>query len=99
MRRVSEKVAVVAGKAVLGTIKYSLYVTLLLVGRVLVPLTSLAVAGGILLFLFCLLFLRDRTPLLMCGACLAVGGIVIQLIYHVALRLVAPEGVVIVSGL
>lgn len=99
MRPVSKKVAVVAGKAVLGTIKYSLYVTLLLVGRVLVPLTSLAVAGGILLFLFCLLFLRDRTPLLICGACLAVGGIVILQTYHAALRLVAPDGAVIVSDL
>jgi hypothetical protein len=99
MKHVSKKVAVVAGKAVLGTIKYSLYVTLLLVGRVLVPLTSLAIAGGILLFLFCLLFLRDRTPLLICGACLAVGGIVIQLLYHVALRLVAPDDVVLVSEL
>jgi hypothetical protein len=99
MRRISKKVAVVAGKAVLGTIKYSLYVTMLLVGRVLVPLTSLAVAGGILLLVFCLLFLRDRTPLLICGACLAVGGIVIQLLYHAALRLVAPEGVVILSEL
>ena len=99
MRCVSKKVAVVAGKAVLGTIKYSLYVTLLLVGRVLVPLTSLAVGGGILLFLFCLLFLRDRTPLLICGTCLAVGGTVVQLIYHAVLRLVAPEGVVIVSEL
>jgi hypothetical protein len=99
MRHMSKKVALVVGKAVLGTIRYSVYVTLLLVGRVLVPLTSLAVAGGILLFLFCLLFLRDRTPLLICGACLAVGGIVIQLTYHAALRLVTPDGVVIVSDL
>ncbi|MFJ1472178.1 hypothetical protein [Massilia orientalis] len=99
MRRVSKKVAVVAGKAVVGTIKYSLYVTLLLVGRVLVPLISLAIAAGVLLFLFCLLFLRDRTPLLICGACAAVGGTVLQLIYYAALRLVAPEGAVIVSEL
>ena len=99
MRRVSKKVAVVAGKAVVGTIKYSLYVTLLLVGRVLVPLTSLAIAAGVLLFLFCLLFLRDRTLLLICGACLALGGTGLQLIYHAALRLVAPDGVVIVSEL
>jgi hypothetical protein len=72
-------------------------VVLLLVGRVLVPLVSLAVAGGLLLFVFCLLFLRDRTPLLVGGACLAVGGIVLQVAYHAALRAVAPEGVVIMS--
>ena len=99
MKHISKKVGVVAGNAIVRTIKYSLYVTLLLVGRVLVPLTSLAVAGGILLFLFCLLFLHDHIPLLICGACLAVGGIVIQLVYYAALRLVAPDGVVIVSEL
>ena len=99
MKRISKMVALAAGKAVLRTIRYSLYVTLLLVGRVLVPLTSLAIAGGVLLFLFCLLFLRDRTPLLIWGACLAVGGIVVQLTFHAALRLVAPDSVVIVSEL
>lgn len=97
MSRVSKKVAVMAGKAVLEASRYSMYVVLLLVGRVLVPVASLAVVGGIILFLFCLLFLRERIPLLIGGACLAVGGIVLQVFYHAALRAVAPKGVVIVS--
>lgn len=97
MSRVSEKVAVMAGKTVLGAIRYSLYVVLLLVGRVLVPIACLAVAGGLIVFLFCLLFLRDRTRLWVGGAGLAVGGIALQVIYHAALRLVAPKDVVIVS--
>jgi hypothetical protein len=97
VRHVSKKVAVVTGKTVLGAVRYSLYVVLLLVGRVLVPIASLAVVGGIILFLFCLLFLRDRTPLLIGGACLAVGGVALQVVFHAALRAVAPKGVVIVS--
>jgi hypothetical protein len=95
--RVSKKVAVVAGKTVLGTIQYSFYVVLLLVGRVLVPIASLAVAGGLVLFLFCVLFLRERTRLWVGGAALALAGIALQVVYHAALRLVAPKGVVIVS--
>jgi hypothetical protein len=63
MIRVSKKVGVVVGKTVLGTIRYSFYVVLLLIGRVLVPIASVAVAGGLVLFLFCVLFLRDRTRL------------------------------------
>lgn len=97
MSRVSKKVVVVAGKAVLEAVRYSLYVVLLLVGRVLIPVASLAVVGGIILFLFCLLFLRDRTPLLIGGACLAVGGVTLQVVFHAALWAVAPKGVVVVS--
>lgn len=97
MIRVSKKIAVVAGKTVLGTIRYSFYVVFLLVGRVLVPIAGLAVAGGLVLFLFCVLFLRDRTRLWIGGAALALAGIALQVIYHAALRLVAPKDVVIVS--
>jgi len=95
--RVSKKVVVLAGKAALEAVRCSLYVVLLLLGRVLVPIASLAVVGGFILFLFCLLFLRDRTPLLIGGACLAVGGITLQVVFHAALRAVAPKGVVVVS--
>lgn len=97
MIRVSKKIAVVAGKTVLGTIRYSFYIVLLMVGRVLVPIASVAVAGGLVLFLFCVLFLRDRTRLWIGGAALAFAGIALQVIYHAALRLVAPKDVVIVS--
>jgi hypothetical protein len=95
--RLSRKVAVVAGKTVLGTIRYSFYVVLLLAGRVLVPIASLAAAGGLVLFLFGALFLRDRTRLWLGGAGLALAGIALQVIYQAALRLVAPKDVVIVS--
>jgi hypothetical protein len=83
----------------LGAVRFSLYVVLLIVGRVLVPIVSLAVVGGLILFLFSLAFLRDRPSLMIAGGCLAVGGVLLQVFYQAALRLVAPEGVVIVSEL
>lgn len=87
------------GRVVLRAVRFSLYVVLLLIGRLLVPVASLLTVGGLILFLFCLLFLRDQTRLLILGGCLAVGGIVLQVFYDAALRLVAPEGVVVVSEL
>jgi hypothetical protein len=93
------KGAVVIGRGVLGALRFSLYVVLLVVGRVLVPVASLAVVGGLILFLFCLVFWRERMGLMVAGSCLAVGGVFMQVGYQAALRLVAPEGVVVVSEL
>jgi hypothetical protein len=84
---------------VLRTVRVGLYVVLLIAGRVLVPIASLAVVGGLILFLFCLAFLRDRTGLMVAGGCLAAGGVLLQVFYQAVLRLVAPEGVVVVSEL
>jgi hypothetical protein len=84
---------------VLAALRFSLYVVLLIVGRVLVPITSLAVVGGLILFLFCLTFLRECTWLMVAGGCVAAGGMLLQVFYQAALRLVAPEGVVVVSEL
>jgi len=89
----------VLGRGVLGAVRFSFYVVLLVVGRVLVPVASLAVVGGLVLFLFCLLFWRERMGLMVAGGCLAVGGVFLQVFYQAALRLVAPEGVVVVSEL
>lgn len=93
------RVAGAFGRGVLGAVRFSLYVVLLVVGRVLVPLASLAVVGGLILFLFCLLFWREHVGLMVAGGCLAVGGVLLQVFYQAALRLVAPEGVVVVSEL
>jgi len=87
------------GRVLLGAVRFSFYVVLLIVGRVLVPIVSLAVVCGLILFLFSFAFLRDRTGLMIAGGCLTVGGVLLQVFYHAALRLVAPEGVVIVSEL
>lgn len=87
------------GRVLLGTARFSLYVVLLIVGRVLVPIVSLVVVGGLILFLFSLAFLRDRPSLMIAGGCLTVGGVLLQVFYQAALRLVAPEGVILVSEL
>jgi hypothetical protein len=87
------------GRVLLGAVRFSFYVVLLIVGRVLVPIVSLAVVGGLILFLFSLAFLRDRPGLMIAGGCLAVGGVLLQVFYQAALRLVAPDGVVVLSEL
>lgn len=93
------KGAGVLGRGMLGAVRFSLYVMLLVVGRVLVPVASLVVVGGLVLFLFCLLFWRERMGFMVAGGCLALGGVFLQVFYQAALRLVAPEGVVVVSEL
>jgi Zn-dependent membrane protease YugP len=95
----SKRVAWGFGKTVLRAVRFSLYVVLLLIGRVLVPVASLVTAGGFILFFFSLLFLREHTWLIVFGACLAAGGVLLQVFYDAALRLVAPDGAVIVSDL
>lgn len=99
MGKRSKNLALVVGRATLRAIRFSLYIVLLMLGRVLVPIAALATVGGLILFFFCLLFLRDETRLLVLGVCLAAGGVVLQVFYDAALRLVAPDGVVIVSEL
>jgi hypothetical protein len=95
----SRRLALGLGRAVLRVVRFSLYVVLLMVGRVLVPFASLATVGGLILFFFCALFWREQTRFLIVGGSLAAGGIVLQVSYDAALRLVAPEGVVIVSDM
>jgi inner membrane protein involved in colicin E2 resistance len=96
MSRWPRRIAVGVARGLVGTVRLSLYVVLLLVGRVLIPLTSLIIVGGMIIFAFCLLFLRDHTGLIIAGACMALAGIALQVFYDAALRLVAPDGVVVV---
>lgn len=95
----SKSLAFGVGRTTLRAIRFSLYIILLVIGRVLVPVAGLVTMGGLILFFFCLFFLRDQTRLLVLGVCLAAGGVVLQVFYDAALRLVAPDGVVIVSDL
>jgi hypothetical protein len=83
--------------AVLGAMRFALYVVLLLTGRVVLPCASLLVVLGAVLFLFCLVFRRDLVTPMWAGVVVAVGGICVIVFYDHALRLVAPKDVVIVS--
>lgn len=87
------------GWALLRSVRFAAYVFLLVVGRLLLPFAGLVTAGGIVLFSFCILFWRDQMWLVVLGGALAVGGVLLQVFYHAALQLVAPEGTVIVSDL
>jgi len=86
-----------SGMAVLGAMRFALYVVLLLTGRVVLPCASLIVVLGMVLFVFCLVFRRDLVTPMWAGAGVAVGGICLIVFYDSALRLVAPKDVVIVS--
>lgn len=80
-------------------IRFTLFVTLLVVGRVLVPIASLASGVGLLIFLFCLVFHRDLVTLMWVGVAVAFGGTALIVLYQAALSLVAPEGTVIINDL
>jgi hypothetical protein len=96
MSKWPKRLAISVVRGLFATVRFSMYVVLLMVGRVLIPLTALVIVGGMILFAFCLLFLRDRTGLMIAGACMALGGVALQVFYDAALRLVAPADVVIV---
>jgi hypothetical protein len=95
----SKKIVWGLGKAVLRSVRFSLYVVLLLIGRVLVPVASLVTVGGLVLFFFSVLVLREHTWLIVFGGCLAAGGVLLRVFFDAVLRLVAPDGAVIVSDL
>lgn len=79
-------------KGILRAFRYSLYIALLLAGRVFRPMAGLASAGGLFMFLFCLILRRDLVLPMWVGAALAFVGAVFLILYDAALRLVAPEG-------
>lgn len=99
MSRLLKRVVLGLGRSVIRAVRFSFYVVLVLIGRVLVPIVSLAVVGGLVLFGFSLLFWREQVWLLVLGAGMAAGGVVLQVFYDAALRLVAPDDVVIVREL
>jgi hypothetical protein len=79
-----------------SVIRFSLYVLLLLVGRILLPVANLAIIVGLVAFLFCAFLRPDLQTPMWAGAGLAAAATVASIFYDAALRLVAPEGTVIV---
>lgn len=98
-KKVALAVVIAIFKGIFGVIRFTLFVTLLLVGRVLEPIASLVSALGLLVFLFCLIFRRDLVSLMWGAAAFAFGGTAVIVLYQGALSLVAPEGTVIISDL
>lgn len=83
------------GKPVLAAVNATLFVLLLLTGRIVVPIDRLASTAGVMLFLFCALFRRDLVTPMWVGAGVAIGSGVVILLYQALLARVAPEGTVI----
>ena len=79
-----------------AVMRFSLYVLLLLVGRILLPVANLAIIVGLVLFLFCAFLRPDLQTPMWAGAGLAAAATVASIFYDAALHLVAPEGTVIV---
>lgn len=99
MKNFSLKILWVVVKLIFATLRFSVFVILLLVGRVLLPIASLASGVGLMMFLCCAIFFRDQVTPMWAGAGLAVGSIVIIIGYHVLLSLVAPDGMVIFTDI
>jgi hypothetical protein len=83
---------VVAAKSTLAVIRFCLYVLLLLVGRILLPVTGVATVAGTMVFLFCALLRPDLRIPMWSGVGLAIAATIVSVFYDAALRLVAPEG-------
>lgn len=91
-----KRVARSISKSLIGVVRLMLYVMLLVLGRVLLPITNLAIGTGLLVYLFCLFIRPDMTLPMWAGAGLGVTATIVSLFYEAALRLVAPADVVIV---
>jgi len=72
-----------------------LYVVLLLVGRILLPVASIATVIGVVVFVFCALFRPDLRIPMWSGAGLAIAATMASVFYDAAVRFVAPEGTAI----
>jgi hypothetical protein len=96
-KKAARAVALTTGKAILGTLRFGLYVLLLLAGRVLAPIANCAVVVGLVVFLFCLIFRRDQVTPMWAGAAVAFCSMALLSLYYKLLRFVAPVGTLIIS--
>lgn len=91
------KITVGIGRRASGAFRFVLYVMLLVLGRVLLPITNLGIFVGTVMFLFCLVLRPDLALPMWAGAALAVGATAVSVFYEAALRAVAPANAVVVS--
>jgi hypothetical protein len=96
-------VAVMVVKAVLSTLRFTLFILLLLVGRLLMPVANLVTVFGLLAFFVALIFLDGRTDMrsgmMVLGVCMAAGATALTFGYNTLLALLAPAGTVLVHEL
>ena len=81
---------------VIVIVQFTLYVLLLLLGRVLYAIANLAIGIGLVVFLFCLIIRPDMSLPMWAGGGLSVAAMALLVMYEIALSLVAPGSVVII---
>ncbi len=103
MNGIGKKLAILIAKGlVIGlfeVFRFTLFVLLLLAGRILIPFARLCSGAGLLIFLFCVTVRRDMVTPMWAGAAFAFGGVAFVLLYDALLAFVAPEGTVIITDL
>ena len=96
MRRLGLVVGAVV-RTLAGLLRSGLFVSLLLVSRVLVPVLGLMETAGIVVFGFCALARRDEVTVMWAGAGLAGAAVALELGLGAAIRALAPSDVVVIS--
>lgn len=81
----------------LKVLRSALFVTLVLMSRVLTPVLRLVAAAGVLLFGFCAFFRRDLDVPMWAGAALAFSAVAVELGLGAAVRAMAPSDVVVIT--
>lgn len=86
-------------RAALKTLRFILFVLLSTIGHVVCPLARWVGACSLLSFLFLALFRRDLTEILMGAGAVTIAAGLVSSGYYKLLRLVAPDGVVVVGDM
>ncbi len=95
----SRNIAVLIGLALLNMVRFSLFIVLLLVGKLLLPVLHLAAGCGLLIFTFCVVFRRDQASAMWAGAVFAFGATAVAILYETLLAMVAPDNFVLIREL
>lgn len=99
VKETTKALLAVAARSMFAVVRLSLFLLLLLVGRVFLPVAGVVAAIGVVVFAFCALFRPDLQIPMLSGAGLALASTAASVFYDAALRLVAPEGTTIVRDI
>lgn len=93
----SEKVLATAFAVLIRALRSVLFVVVLVASRVLVPVLRFIATAGVVVFCFCALARRDQITPMCSGAALAFGAVALELALDMAVRVLAPSDVVVIS--
>ena len=93
----AKEIARIVGKVVFHVLRFTLFVVLLVVGRLVQPIAAFASGAGILAFLFFIVVRPDLKGPMLGSAAVAIGSCIVSVSYHWLLQVLAPAGTVVVS--